>query len=337
MRICYKTETQPLEERQGQGAMSARDLPHPSAISAEAKAFFEAAPPPTHWPITDETIAAVRQRERDGCAPHSEAARAALTERVEDIEIAGVPVQLVEPKGYDRNNDTTALLYFHGGAHVTGSPFEDLPITAGLAHRLGLKVYSSGYRLAPEHPFPAGLEDGLAVYRALIDDYGPNGLAVAGESAGGNLALAVLLGARDAGLALPAAAALLSPWCDISDTGDSNRTLSGLDPTLDYAPHLKEAAAAYAGGRDLTDPLVSPLYGDYRPGFPPSLITSGTRDLLLSDCARLSTALRRAGVDARLHVWEGMWHVFEWYPDLPEAQQSLDEIADFLNGHLGRD
>ena len=317
--------------------MSGRDTPHPSAISAAAKAFFETAPPPTHWPVTDETIEAVRQRERDGCAPHSEAARAALTERVEGVEIAGVPVEIVVPKGYDRANDGRAVLYFHGGAHVTGSPFEDLPITAGLAHRLGLKVCSSGYRLAPEHPFPAGLEDGLAVYRALLDDYEPGCFAVAGESAGGNLALAVLLSARDAGLPLPAAAALLSPWCDVTSTGDTHSTLSGLDPTLDYAPHLAEAAAAYAGGRALTDPLVSPLYGDYRPDFPPTLVTTGTRDLLLSDCARLSTKLRRAGVDTRLHVWEGLWHVFEWYPDIPEAQESLDEIAEFLRGHLFRE
>jgi acetyl esterase/lipase len=306
-------------------------------MSDEAKAFFEEAPPPTHWPITDETIEAVRQAERDGCAPHSEAIRAALTERVEENELAGVPVQLVEPKGYDQSQDDRALVYFHGGAHVTGSPFEDLPITAGLAHRLGLKAYSAQYRLAPEHPFPAGLDDGLAVYRGLLDSYEASQLVVVGESAGGNLALAVLLRAREASLALPAATALLSPWCDITSTGDSNRTLAGLDPTLDYAPHLEQAAAAYAGDRDLKDPLVSPLYGDYRPGFPPTLITTGTRDLLLSDCARLSTAMRLAGIDATLHVWEGMWHVFEWYPDLPEAQQSLDEIAAFLNGHLSRE
>jgi acetyl esterase/lipase len=321
--------------------MTRRNIPHPTAVSAEARSFFEAALPLEPWDVAPETIAALRQAERAAAAPRAEAVRAALTERVEDIEIAGVPVQRVVPKGTgpasDEANDSRALLYFYGGSHVAGSPYEDLPITAGLAHRLGVRVLACHYRLAPEHPFPAGLEDGLAVYRALLADIGPDGLAVVGESAGGNLALAVMLAARDTGLALPAATALLSPWCDITDTGDTNRSLMGLDPTLDYELHLAEAAAAYAGGRDLTDPLVSPLYADYGPGFPPTLITTGTRDLFLSDCARLSTQLRQAGAEARLHVWEGMWHVFEWYPDLPEAQQSLDEIADFLNGHMGRD
>jgi acetyl esterase/lipase len=317
--------------------MRGRDIPVPSAISAEAKAFFESAPPLKPWPVTPETIDAVRRAEREGCARNSEAMRVAFAERVEETEIAGVPVQLIEPKGYDPSNDARAVLYLHGGAHITGSPFEDLPITAALAHRLGLKVYSAQYRLAPENPFPAGLDDGFAVYRGLLQSFEADNLSIVGESAGGNLALAIVLSARDAGLAMPAATALLSPWCDITSTGDSNSTLAGLDPTLDYAPHLEEAAAAYAGDQDQTDPLVSPLYADYRRGFPPTLITTGTRDLLLSDCARLSTAMRRAGVDARLHVWEGMWHVFEWYPDLPEARQSLDEIADFLRRHSSRE
>ena len=310
--------------------MKGRNRPIPSAISDQARTFFETAPPLKAWPITGETIDEVRRTERAGCAAHSEAARAALTRRVEETEIAGVPVEVVEPKGYDEERDSWGVLYFHGGAHVTGSPFEDLPITAGLAHRLGVRVFSTRYRLAPEHPFPAGLDDGVAVYRGLLESFDAGRLAVAGESAGGNLALAVVLRARDEGFALPAAAALLSPWCDITGTGDSTASLSGLDPTLDYRPHLEQAAAAYAGDRDHKDPLVSPVYADYRPGFPPTLITSGTRDLLLSDCARLSTAMRLAGVDARLHVWEGLWHVFEWYPDIPEAELSLDEIAAFL-------
>lgn len=118
-----------------------------------------------------------------------------------------------------------------------------------------------------------------------------------------------------------------------TDTGDSTATLAGLDPSREYRPHRKAAAAAYAGGRDPKDPLISPVYGIYRPGFPPTLITSGTRDLLLGDCARLSTALRLAGVDVHLHVWEGLWHVFEWDPEITEAELSLDEIAAFLGRH----
>ena len=133
---------------------------------------------------------------------------------------------------------------------------------------------------------------------------------------------------------MPAAVALLSPWSDLSKTGDTQTTLAGLDPTLHYELTIKDAALAYAAGRALTDPLVSPLYADYRPGFPPCLITTGTRDLFLSDCARLSTKMRLAGVDATLHVWEGMWHVFEFYSEIPEAGRSLAEVAVFLDKYL---
>ena len=313
--------------------MRDRDIPVPASISAAAQAFFETAQPVQHRPVTPGAIAAIREATRAGAIPNAEAMRDAHAEAVADTEIGGVAVQVVVPKGYDAANDGRALLYFHGGGHVVGSPFEDLSITAPLAHRLGIKVYAVQYRLAPEHPFPAALDDATAVYMELLDRLGPSGFAVAGESAGGNLALAVVLRARDAGLALPAAAALMSPWSDLTKTGDSEYVLAGLDPTLDYDLFIADPARAYADGRDLKDPLISPVYADYGPGFPPSLITTGTRDLFMSDCARLSTALRQAGVDAHLHLWEGLWHVFEWYPDLPEAAQSLDEVAAFLQRH----
>jgi acetyl esterase/lipase len=312
------------------------DIPIPSSISAEARAFHAEAAPVERWAMTPEIIGALRRAQREASEPGIAAACEACTERVEETEIAGVAVQTVVPKGYDEGNDGRALLYFFGGGHVMGSPSEDLPVTAPLAHSLGLKVHVPHYRLAPEDPFPAGLDDASAVYRALLDRLGPAGLALAGESAGGNLALAIVLRGRAEGLPLPAAAALLSPWSDLTKTGDSQASLAGLDPVLHYELNLEAAAAAYAGGRGLEDPLVSPVYADFRAGFPPTLITTGTRDLFLSDCARLSTAMRLAGVDARLHVWEGMWHVFEWYPQIPEGQRSLAEIADFLGRHLER-
>lgn len=306
----------------------------PAAVSSAAKAFFRNAGPIGYRAATEDTIGAIRDETRDGFAAASIAAQQTLTEQVKDIEIAGVQVQEVVPKGYDAANDDRAILYFFGGGHIVGSPFEDLPVSAGLAHRLGVKVYAPYYRRAPEDPFPAAAEDAGAVYEALIGRFGPRRLAVAGESAGGNLALTALLDARDGGLPLPAAAALLSPWSDLTDTGDTASAAEGFDPTLVYEKSLRSAALAYAGGRALDDPRVSPLYGDYRPGFPPTLITTGTRDLFLSDCARLSTKMRQSGVDASLHLWEGMWHVFEFYPDVPEASQSLDEVASFIAGHL---
>jgi acetyl esterase/lipase len=306
------------------------DVPLPAAISKEARKYIENPLPKEHWSVAPGEIDELRRHERDGCAPYSERARDTYLETVDEIEIGGVTVQTLVPKNYDASNDDRAILYFFGGAYIVGSSFEDLPITASLAHRLGCKVYTAQYRRAPEHPYPAAVDDGYAVYRGLMDRIRPDGLTFLGESAGGNLCLAVALRARESGLPLPAAAVLLSPWCDISKTGDSAFTLEGRDPTLDYDVHLRDAALAYAGGRDLQDPLVSPLYADYEPGFCPTLITTGTRELFLSDCARLSTRMRLAGVDARLHVWEGMWHTFEWYLELPEAQHSLDEIAAFI-------
>lgn len=314
----------------------AKTFPTPRAISAEAKTFFECAGPIPFRSADPATIGRTREATRQEFAAASLAARETLTERVEDIEIAGQAVQQVVPKGYDRRNDDKAIFYLFGGGHVVGSPFEDLPVTAALAQRLGVRVFAPYYRLAPEHPFPAALDDATGVYRALVDQVGPGNLAVAGESAGGNLALATLLRCRESGLPLPAVAALLSPWCDLTKTGSSLNAPEGFDPTLDYDKSLRQAALAYAGDKELDHPLVSPLYGDYGPGFPPTLITSGTRDLFLSDCARLSTRMRRSGVEASLHVWEGMWHVFEFYPDLPEARQSLDEIAAFIARHIGR-
>ncbi len=173
---------------------------------------------------------------------------------------------------------------------------------------------------------PQGLEQGLAVYQALATHYGAAALTVSGESAGGGLALSLLLRVTEK----PAKAALMSPWSDLTKTGDTLSTLVGNDPWLHYELTLEPAARAYAGARALDNPDVSPLYADFPADFPKTLITTGTRDLFLSDCARLSTKLRAAGIACELRVWEGMWHVFEFEAHLPEADLSLTEIARFI-------
>ncbi|WP_374375188.1 alpha/beta hydrolase [Dongia sp.] len=248
----------------------------------------------------------------------------------EDVELGGVRAQVVSPKE-TRSKDV--VLYFFGGGYVQGSPEEDLCITATIADEAGCRVYAPAYRLAPEHPYPAALEDALASYRALIAAHGANAVTVMGESAGAGLALSLMMAAAQAGLALPKKLVLLSPWSDLTATGDTIRTLQGIDPWLDYAATLEPAAKAYAHGRDLADPLLSPLYADFPQGFPKTQITTGTRDLFLSDCARLSTKMRQAGIACELRVWEGMWHVFEYYIDMPEARASLSEIAGFIAGN----
>jgi monoterpene epsilon-lactone hydrolase len=168
----------------------------------------------------------------------------------------------------------------------------------------------------------------------MIERFGSAGLTVSGESAGGNLALAVVLRARDSNMGMPCAMALLSPWADLSLSSESRHLHLGIDPT--FSPQLSggEEARLYAGGRDLNSSEISPVYADYKPGFPPTLITTGTRDMLMSDCARLSTVMRQAGVEVDLHLCEGMWHVFEYFSDIPEGQQSLIEIAAYLTNYL---
>ena len=217
------------------------------------------------------------------------------------------------------------ILYGFGGGMVEGSPVEDLPIIAPLAAKTGARVIVPDYRLAPEHPWPAAIDDGFSVYREIAGQ----SFASLGESAGGNLSLAWMLRAKAEGLRLPGAAALLSPWCDLSNAGDSLTFNEGRDPTLARAnSHL--AAAYYAGANRVDQPTISPIHGEFDSDFPPFMITTGTRDLLLSQAVRLSQRLRECGVTVDLQVWEGLWHVFEWYEDLPESRQSIARIADHL-------
>lgn len=314
--------------------MSERKFGIPSTISDEAKQVFRDATPEDRWEMTPAGVKKIRDEGHAEVITINKQITEKFVERLEDIELSGVRVQMLTPRGYLNRNDSRVILYLFGGAYVMGSPLTDLVITARLAHRLGLKVYAPYYPLAPEHPYPAAVDDAFAVYRALRSPYERGTIAIVGESAGGNLTLATVLRARAEGVPLPAATALFSPWCDLTPSGESQRQPLGFDPTLDYDLQLRDSASAYAGSYDQKDPRVSPIYADYRGGFPPTLITTGTRDLLFSDCARLSTRMRRAGVDVRLHVWEGMWHVFEWWPEVPEAEESMDEIAEFLREHL---
>jgi acetyl esterase/lipase len=187
--------------------------------------------------------------------------------------------------------------------------------------------------MPPEHPFPAAVDDGVAVYRELLESYGAEDIAIFGTSAGGGLAAAVTLAARDAGLPLPAAVIMHTPWTDLSKTGDSYFTNDRVDPIIPtYDGQLAAAAKLYAGDAGLKHPLVSPVYADYGPGFPPALLSTGTRDLLLSATVRLHRELRRAGVPAELHVFDAMWHGLS---NMPEGQELQTEVLAFLAEHLG--
>lgn len=311
--------------------MSSRRVPLPAHASEAAKRCFDEAPPIEALDTGLEAIIRMRRELYDLVVPVNRRLAADLGVRVETAEVSNIPVQWVRPA---TNRGRGTVLYFFGGGHVTGSPDEDLAITARLAHGLGRPVCAPAYRLAPEHPYPAAIEDALVVYDGLLADPASGPIAVSGESAGGNLSLALVGALAAQRRPLPKALALLSPWCDLTHSGDTIRTLVGCDPTLDADLNLEAMARAYAAGRPRTSPEISPLFADVPSGFPPTLVTSGTRDLLLSDCARLTAKLRAAGVPVELHVNEGMWHVFEYYAALPEAEASLGAAAAFLDRHL---
>lgn len=225
------------------------------------------------------------------------------------------------------------ILYLHGGAYVVGSVASHREYLVRLANATRAKIMAINYRLAPERPFPAALEDAVSAYRWLLARGAPPGdLLLAGDSAGGGLALAALLALRAGGDPLPAGAICLSPWVDLALTGASVRTKAAVDPILTPAS-LANSARLYAAGRALTDPLISPLYAalDAR-SLPPLLILAGSDEILLDDALRFAERARQAGVAVTLEVWEGLFHVFPITPFLPESQQALERIAAFVAG-----
>jgi acetyl esterase/lipase len=199
-----------------------------------------------------------------------------------------------------------------------------------------LRLFSLDYRLAPEHPFPAALEDARAGYLWLLDQgFQPERIALAGDSAGGGLSMALMLALRDEGLPLPAGAALISPWADLTGSGESVRSRLGLDP-LFKPDDLPRAAQHYLNGHDPRHPLISPVFADPH-DLPPVLIQVGDHELLLSDSTQLHANLVRAGVEAQLHIWPQLWHVFHAAGErMPESKQAIRELAEFLAWAVGR-
>jgi epsilon-lactone hydrolase len=224
------------------------------------------------------------------------------------------------------------VLHLHGGAYVLGSPESHRGLASALSRTSHAQVFLPRYRLAPEDPYPAAVDDAVASYRWLTEICGvhTSRIAVSGDSAGGGLGLALLLSLRDAGLDLPACYLGMSPWTDLAATGASMQELDGVDPWLS-AHMVLPAARAYAGGAPLEDPLVSPLYGDLT-GLPPMLVHVGTDEILLDDAVRLVDRAREAGVDASLGRFPGLWHVFQAFP-VPESRASLREFGGFVRRH----
>ena len=247
--------------------------------------------------------------------------------QVSEVTAGGVPAHWLAAPGTDPGR---VLLFLHGGGFEFGSLRSDGELAARLGRAGGMRVLLPEYRLAPEHPFPAAIDDVLAAWRWLRADQGlsARSLAVAGDSAGGGLAVALLVAARDAGEALPAAAVLMSPTVDLTSSGASMTERVDQDPFSTPAM-LRQFASDYLAGADPKTPLASPLFAPLA-GLPPLLIQVGTADLLLSDSERLADAAGRAGVDVSLHVGEGLPHVYPIMLGTPEADQATQQTGTFL-------
>ncbi len=291
----------------------------PDSLPAGTKEEWQAA-----WEATEEAFRALNDRARED-----------YPGKVERRSIAGMEHLLVSPENYDPINADRILVYVHGGAHTVSSPDSTLYGSLPAAHFTRTRVLSVRYPLAWEKPHPASRDQIVAVYRALLEEYPPRRIAMFGDSAGGAALMSAILKIRDLGLPMPAAVGLLSPWADVTKTGDSQTLLEDADGALDYEGNLKASAELYAAGLDLRDPSVSPLYADFRKGFPPTYISTGTRDMFLSNCARLQRKLIDAGIETQLVIYEGMWHVFQVFP-IPEAKDAWRDMAAFLERHWAR-
>jgi epsilon-lactone hydrolase len=256
--------------------------------------------------------------------------------KVEATKIAGVNCYIVTPNRIPPENRRRLLVHVHGGGYVFGPGEAALPEALMMAGFGGFKVISIDYRMPPDFPYPAAMDDAMAVWKTLVKQHDHRRLAIFGTSTGGAMTLAMVLRARDEKLPLPAAIAPGTPWADIDKIGDSYADNEWIDNVLvTWDGWLGRAAKLYANGTDLKNPYISPIYGDFK-GFPPTILTTGTRDLFLSNTVRTHRKLRRAGVTADLNVYEGQSHAqYQFNLDAPETKEAFTDIAKFFDKYLG--
>jgi len=317
----------------------AKTIPVPTTVSPQLQKII-GAPLRSNWDIHPKT--------GEEWKPVADAGAAALVKnvpgmlerlkvKVEKTTIDGVRAYIVTPETIAPENRNRQLIHMHGGCYVLNPGEAGLPeaiFMAGFGH---IKVINVDYRMPPEASFPAALDDGITVWKAALKTMDAKNMAIFGTSAGGALTLEMVLKARELGLPLPGAIAPGTPMSDVTKVGDTFRTNAMLDNVL-VSPDgfCDDGAKVYANGHDLKDPLLSPVYGDMK-GFPPTILTSGTRDLLLSNTVRVHRKLRQAGVEATLQVYEGMSHAHYIRDDTaPETRETFEEIAAFFDKHLGK-
>jgi monoterpene epsilon-lactone hydrolase len=249
---------------------------------------------------------------------------------IKQIMVGGIACEWVRCGAVEAGK---VLLFLHGGGFNSGSPRTHRDLAARLSQAAGIPVLLPDYRLAPEHPFPAGVQDVIQVYRALRERLQPQHIFIGGDSAGGGLAMSVLLMLRDHGEVMPDAVVLMSAMADMALTGDSLFTRADFDP-LTTEIGLRKAIELYMGDNDLKNPIASPVYADLH-DLPPMLIHVGDHELLLSDSTRLAENAQLANVETQLKIWPEMWHVFHaWAADLPEAREAVAQIGDYIKAKL---
>ncbi len=322
--------------------IGSRTLPAPAGASDALRQAIASTPQPdvaqhirqTTYTTREEWVESIRAADASKTQTIE-----ALAERwkvtIKEEKIAGVTVHTVTPVNIDPANKDRLFVHVHGGAYVVGAGRAGLPEAILIAYRAQIPVVSIDYRMPPEHPFPAAVDDVVTVWKSLLGDQPANSMALGGTSAGGGLTLASTLRFMELRLETPGALWAGTPWADLTKTGDSHFTNEGIDRILvSYHGLLEGAAKLYADGRDLKTPLISPVYGNFK-GFSPTYLVTGTRDLFLSDTVRVHRKMRVAGVVADLNVYEGVSHGdYAAVVDSPESQQALGELRAFLLKHL---
>jgi monoterpene epsilon-lactone hydrolase len=314
--------------------LTERTIPVPNSISPQAQAALAMVRPVEEpFPAIDDKpgwYARIEQM-NTGMLAMMRAPLTALPVKSETVTVSDVTVYIAEPETIPAENRDKVLLFFHGGGLVLlgGEPTRLIARLEAWENRC--KVYCVDYRTPPDHPYPAAVDDCVGVYRELMKTYTPAQIVIAGSSGGGNLAAAVPLKIRDLGLPLPSAVGLFTPEVDLTESGDTFQTNRDIDVILRVG--LPEMNQLYANGADLADPYLSPIFADFTKGFPPTFIQTGTRDLFLSNSARIHRALRKAGIETELHVWEGMPH--GGFGGAPEDRELRIEFGHFLAKYAG--
>jgi epsilon-lactone hydrolase len=322
----------------GQRVAPLKSMPSPSNdVSPEMQAMV-GAPYPPHFNADPKTSAEWKElidRRAKLAIAGLPAMKEKLGVKVEETRIAGVHCFIVTPRDIPPENRRRLLVHVHGGGYVFGPGEAALPEAIMMAGFGGFKVISVDYRMPPDFPYPAAMDDAMAVWKEVLKTHDRRRLAIFGTSTGGAMTLAMVLRAKDEKLPLPAAIAPGTPWADIDKIGDSYDTNEWVDNVLvTWDGWLGRAAKLYAHGESLKNPYISPIYGDFK-GFPPTILTTGTRDLFLSNTVRTHRKLRRAGVVAELNVYEGQSHAqYQFNANAPETKEAFTDIARFFDRYL---